>query len=143
MTAKTFRELSADTAPARTKLLAAQSASSGEPTKSTIAQVLGAQQINYLIEVAAVKTYPLDQAAARAYTINTLSIATLSGTCTAKVQIGGVDVTGLTAISVSSVQTVATATAANSVAAGAKVTLVVSANTVGLDLSLTLKMTLA
>lgn len=42
MAAKTIRELTADTAPAQTRLLVTQSPSSGEPTKSTGAQFLAA-----------------------------------------------------------------------------------------------------
>ncbi len=86
-------------------------------------------------------TYVLDEASAFAQTINTLSIKTSSGTCTVAIQINGVSVTGLSAVAASSVQAVATASALNTVAANDRITLVVSSNSFGVDLSFTLKTT--
>ena len=63
----------------------------------------------------------------------------IEGLCTAKVQIDAVDVTSLTAISVSSTETTATATGANSVSVGETVTLVVSANSSCLDMAFSME----
>lgn len=96
-----------------------------------------------MIEVPTAKTYILDQSAAYAYTINTLIVATASGTCTAAVKINGTNVTGISAVSVSSTPATGTASAANSVAIGDKVTLVLSSISSAADLSFTLKVTRA
>lgn len=98
-------------------------------------------EITRLVETAGNKTYVLDQAAAFAYRVNTITLATLSGTITAKVQIDGVDVTGMTALSVTSTPVVGTSSAARDVAVGSKVTLVTTANSTALDLAMTLKYT--
>lgn len=99
--------------------------------------------ISGMIETAANKTYVLDQKAAFNYTINTLDIASSAGTVTAKVQIAGVDVTGISAVSVSSTPATGTATAANSVTAGNKVTMVFSSNSSAVNVGFTLKITRA
>lgn len=114
-------------------------------TTSTIPTLafLETETIAGMIETPAVKTYTLDLKASYAYQIQTLSTILASGTATAKVQIDGVDVTGLTAISVSSTITNSTATAARDVAAGAKVTLVISAVDTPEDLAFTMKVTRA
>lgn len=96
-----------------------------------------------MIEAPTAKTYVLDQSAAYAYTINTLIIATVSGTITAAVKINGTNVTGISAVSVSSTPATGTASAANSVAIGDKVTLVLSSASSPVDLSFTLKVTRA
>lgn len=87
------------------------------------------------------RTYVLDSYAPAAYTINSIGIKCSTGTCTAKIQIGGVDVTSLTGLSVSSANTTATATGANSVVAGDRVTLVLTSTSVIQDLEMTLKVT--
>ena len=61
-----------------------------------------------------------------AFTINELRIKTASGTCTVAVKIDGTDVTGISAVAVSSTEATGTATAANSVSVGQTVTLVIS-----------------
>ena len=97
------------------------------------------EQITGHIETAANKSYVLDQAAAYAYTINTLIIDASGGTCTAKLTIDGVDVTGISAVSVSTTEATGTASAANSVAVGNTVALVISANSAALNVSFTMK----
>ena len=75
-------------------------------------------QISGHIETAANKTYVLDLKAPYGYTVNALAAKTVSGTCTAKLTIDGVDVTGISALSVSSTEASATASAANTVGGG-------------------------
>jgi hypothetical protein len=94
-----------------------------------------------MIETPSDKTYVIDQSAAYPYTINTLVAATASGTLTGKIQINGVDVTGISALSISSTPATGTASAANSVSVGNKVTLVVSGSSTPADLSFTMKVT--
>lgn len=71
-------------------------------------------------------TYTLDLTATEGFTINTLYTQLSSGTLTLAVQINGTNVTGLSAVAVTTTLTTSTATAANTVAIGQKVTLVVS-----------------
>lgn len=87
------------------------------------------------------QTYVLDYYAAFGYTINELRIKSTSGTCSAAVQIGGTNVTGISAVSVSSAAAVGTATALNTVAIGNTVTLVISSNSTLVGLQVTLKFT--
>lgn len=95
-------------------------------------------QIQGMMESPSNKTYTLDQHASFAYTITNLDIKTVSGTCTVAININGTPVTGLSSLSVSSVEQNATATAANTVAAGAIVTLAVSSASSPADMSFTL-----
>lgn len=99
------------------------------------------EAVTGFIETATDKTYVLDQSAAYAYTINTLIIATASGTTTAAVKINGSSVTGISAVSVSSTPATGTASAANTVSIGDKVTLVLSSSSTPVDLAFTLKET--
>ena len=94
------------------------------------------------IFTAANKTYVLQLKSPVAWTINELAAKTASGTCTAKLQIETTDVTGITALAVSSTEDSDTATAANSVTAGNTVNLVISSNSTALDLVFTVKGTL-
>jgi hypothetical protein len=88
------------------------------------------------------RTYVLDAKAAFAYTINQLrGVKTSAGTLSIAVKINGTDVTGLGAVSVTSTPQDVTATAANVVSAGDRVTLVVSGSSSPADLELTLKAT--
>lgn len=80
------------------------------------------------IELAAVKTYTLDYSAKRAYTIKNISILATDGSATASLQINGVNVTGLSNLSISITPVNATATANNIVSIGNRVDLVISAN---------------
>ena len=93
------------------------------------------------IETAANKSYVLDLKAPYGYTVNALAAKTASGTCTAKLTIDGVDVTGISALSVTSTEASATASAANTVAVDTTLALVVSANATALDLTFTVKIT--
>lgn len=86
-------------------------------------------------------TYVLDQSASYAYTINTLIIATASGTTTAAIKINGTNVTGISAVSVSSSPATGTATAANSVSIGDQVTLVLSSSSSPTNMGFTMKYT--
>lgn len=95
--------------------------------------------INSFIELPGAKEYTLIESAPRAMTIDTIKIKTNSGTCRANVRIGGTSVTGMSAISVSENQTTATATASNTVAAGARVTIVIDNISAAIDLALTIK----
>ncbi len=72
------------------------------------------------------QTYTLDLSANAPYTINTLKIKSGSGTCTAAVQINGVNVTSLSAISVSTTISITNATGTNTVVNGDLVTLVIT-----------------
>lgn len=99
------------------------------------------EEISGHIETVEDKTYVLSLAAAYAAAIESLTIKTASGTCTAKVTIDGVDVTGLTGVAVSSTEATANASGANAVAVGNTVALVISANSAGADLTFSLKMT--
>lgn len=87
------------------------------------------------------KTYFLDFKAAFAGTLNSLDIGSISGTCTVDIKINGVAVTGLSAIAVSNSTPTALATALNAFAAGAQITIVISANSAATDLAFTLKYT--
>lgn len=123
-----------------------QSSTDSQPGLMTAADhaVLTALRVGELsghLEAPTDKTFTLDKKAAYAYTINTLDIATASGTATVAVKINGTSVTGISAVSVSSVDATGTATAANSVAAGDKVTLVVSSGSSPVDMAFTLKYT--
>ena len=86
-------------------------------------------------------TYTLDLYAEYGYTINELKIIAGSGSCTAAIQIEGVSVTGISAVSVTTTIATGTATAANIVAAGVKVTLVLSSTSSLNNLQGTLKIT--
>ena len=99
------------------------------------------EQISGHIETAEDKTYVLDLKAPYAYTINSLAAKTASGTCTAKLTIEGTDVTGISALAVSSTEDFDDATAANSVSIGDTVALVISSNAAALDLQFTVKIT--
>ena len=101
------------------------------------------EQISGHIETVADKTYVLDLKAPYGYTINSLAAKTVSGTCTAKLTVDGVDVTGITALAVSSTEDFDDATAANSVAVGNTLALVISSNSAALDLDFSVKYTRA
>jgi hypothetical protein len=89
----------------------------------------------------AATTYTLELYAAYAYTINELKIISGAGTCTAAVQINGTPVTGISAVSVSTSIATGTATAANTVAVGDKITLVTTSNSGLNNLQASLKTT--
>jgi hypothetical protein len=89
----------------------------------------------------AATTYTLELYAQYAYTINQLKIISAFGTCTVAVKINGVDVTGISAVSVSSTIATANASAANTVAVGDKITLVTTSNSALTNLQASLKTT--
>lgn len=86
-------------------------------------------------------TYTLDESAKYPYTVNEVTVSTTSGTATLDFQIGGVDITGMNAVAASSVQGTSTASAANAVVAGNKLTFTVSSASTPVNLSFTLKYT--
>ena len=88
--------------------------------------VTGVGQIAGEITSPGNRTYTLDLSAPFPYTINSLVTQTAAGAATVAVQINGTNVTGLASVSVGTTLTTTNATAANTVAANAKVTLVVS-----------------
>lgn len=98
-------------------------------------------EINGMMEAPSNKTYYLDTSASVAYTIQQITIKTVSGTCTAAIQIGGVNVTGLGSISVTSTPQTVSASGANTVSVGSTVTLVISSNSSAADLSFTIGIT--
>ena len=89
----------------------------------------------------AATTYTLELYAAYAYTINELKIISALGTCTAAVQINGTPVTGISAVAVSTVIATGTASAANTVAVGDKITLVITSPSTLNNLQASLKTT--
>lgn len=96
----------------------------------------------FFMQTGANITIQLDAYAAFGYTINAVNgIATSSGTITAAVQIGGTNVTGLSAISVTSSPQNVSASALNTVVAGNQVTLVLSSNSSATNLCFTMTMT--
>lgn len=85
-------------------------------------------------------TIPLMSSAQYAFTLNGLSNLKVSGgTITATIQINGVNVTGLSNLSVTSTPQSPTASAANTVAIGDRVTLVLTSNSSAADLEFTWK----
>lgn len=89
----------------------------------------------------AATTYTIELYAAYAYTINELKIIADAGTCTAALKINGTNVTGISAVSVSTTIATGTATAANTVAVGDKITLVTTSNSGLNNLQLSIKTT--
>lgn len=90
--------------------------------------------------------YPIDGTvvlkakASFAFTIDQIrGLKTASGTLTLAVQVNGVSVTGLSALAVTSTPQDVTASAANAVAVGDRITLVISATSGANDLEYTLK----
>ena len=86
-------------------------------------------QDSWRFDDAANETLRVEEYARYAKTLVSVAMKTSSGTCTAKFQIGGVDVTSLTALAVTNAWQVFTATAANAVAATGNVDLVLTAVT--------------
>ena len=77
-----------------------------------------------------------------AFTINGLyGVETSAGTCSLAVQINGVNVTGLSAVSVTSTPQDVSASAANAVAIGDQVTLIISSTSSAADLAFTMEAT--
>lgn len=102
---------------------------------------LKTEQLDGFIETPSNKTYVLRVKAKYAGTINEVSLKTASGTITAKLQIGGVDVTSCTAISVTSTASTTSCTAANTFASGDTITMITSSNSSAADLQFSVKVT--
>lgn len=109
--------------------------------ETTIAAASTTDQIDAHIETVANKTYYLRMYCHRAGTINGVRIISGSGTCTAAVKINGTNVTGLSAVSVSSTLTNANATGANTFTVGQEISMALSSNISCLDLRLSLQIT--
>lgn len=86
------------------------------------------------------RSYPIEQYAQYAYTIEESRHQTTAGSLTASVTINGTIVEGLGNVTVSGAQESATSSSANSVSVGDKVTLVVSGTSGATDLQFALKM---
>jgi hypothetical protein len=130
--------------PVPTHFLGKDGTAPGYIAADAAAALLSASLIGSLsgqIETVANKTYPFDKATTP-YTINSLwQQAKTSGSCTAAVKINGVNVTGLSAVACGTSGSETLATAANAVAIGDEVTIVISGNSACLDLFLRLKTT--
>lgn len=116
------------------------SIASGIPSWQPFVEQIDFQDINTSI---AATTYTLVLYANYAFTINELKIISGAGTCTAAVQINGTNVTGISAVSVSTTIATGTASGANSVSVGQKVTLVITSPSTLDNLQATLKITRA
>lgn len=84
------------------------------------------QQATYHIIGVENKTYTLELRSRYAYDIEDIIYKTNAGTCTVAVKIDGTDVGGLSAVSVTSTESIRASTTGKSVPTGADVTLVVS-----------------
>jgi len=101
--------------------------------------VQGTDSFDGLIEAPSNKSYTLCSYAPIDFTLETLSILTYAGTCTASITKNGVGVSGLWGLSVSSTRTNATATGNNDVSTNDRVALLVSSVSSPVDLEWTLK----
>lgn len=99
------------------------------------------EDINGHIVTPVNKTFTLVLDAKYARTIDALTVKTASGTCTVNLKIDGVDVTSLSAVAVTSSESTTAASGANSVAAGATVTLTISSVASAADLVFSIKTT--
>lgn len=102
---------------------------------------LKTEQLDGMVETPTNKTYVLRLKAKYSGTIDEISLKTASGTITAKLQIGGVDVTSCTGISVTSTASLTSCTAANTFASGDTITLITSSNSSAADLQWSVKVT--
>lgn len=114
----------------------------GTVTANVLSGTAATQQSSVFIETGADKTITLLPYALYAATINKIwDIKTTSGTITVAIQINGTPVTGLSAISVTSTPQNVTATAANTIAVGDEVTMVLSSNSSATKLQFTMEST--
>lgn len=88
-------------------------------------------------------SYTLDEFAKYAYTVNDITVKTSAGTAIMAVQINASNITGLDSVAISSVQNTDTASAANSVAIGNRLSFVLSSSSSPENLAFTLKVTRA
>lgn len=121
-----------------TKVATTAYADTSSANAKNMVEMIGMNDINSSIGN---NTYTLVFYAEYGFTINELKIISGSGTCTAAVKINGTDVTGISAVSVSTSVATGTATAANTVVVGDKVTLVLSSTSSLNNLQATLKIT--
>lgn len=100
------------------------------------------EQGNFYLKTGQDMTVVLVSSAIYAFTINSLkNLKTTSGTITASIQIDGVSVTGLDALSVTSTPQSPNASALNSVGIGDRVTLVLASNASAVDVEFTMEAT--
>ena len=99
------------------------------------------EPFNGLIRVGADDTLTMIQNSYVQYTIDEITIQSASGTATYSIEIDGVPVTGLSAISVTSSENTVVATALNFATVGDKVTLVRTADATALDVAFSIKLT--
>jgi len=93
----------------------------------------------FFLSAGANATYPLDSGAGFAYTITKLkSAAVATGSISAAIQINSVNVTNLSAVSITGVAADTSATGANTVAVGNRVTVVLSSNSSATNVEFTL-----
>ena len=115
------------------------------PTKNAvydIIETLRQRMIQFGDVAPADGTYALVSKSTQAFTINGIKgLKTSSGTLTLAIKINGTNVTGLSSLSVTSTAQDATATAANNVAVGDRVTAVISSSSSPADLEATLDIT--
>ena len=107
-------------------------------SSKVISNSLTADSIGSQIESPSNKTYTLVNVAKFGFTIENISISTGSGTCTAAIQINGVNVGGLSSISVTTTNQNINSTTAKTVAAGGRLTLVITSNNNSADLIFTI-----
>jgi len=97
--------------------------------------------LQFFIATGADATYIIDQFASFAYTIVDAVAETVSGTITLEVNIDGTEVTGISAMAITSTESTDTASGQNSVAAGATVDFIFTSNSSALGLSVKLNCT--
>lgn len=122
-------------------LTADSSTASGVKWAAASGGASGVDSINALIINPIDRTYVLDSYAPGSYTIDSIGFQCSTGTCTLAIKINGTNVTSLSALSVSSTPDTASASGANSVVAGDRVTAVVTSSSVIQDLEFSLKIT--
>lgn len=94
------------------------------------------------LEAPVAKTYPLVGSAEYAFTINTITTDCVSGSVTSfDLEINGTNVTGIAAVDMTTTEQTDTATAANSVSAGDRVSLVLNTISTPVDCEFTVKWT--
>ena len=99
--------------------------------------------IQFLLPIGSNDTFTVLQSAPFGFTIDKAYYQSTSGTITANIQIGGVSVTGLSALAITSTEGNTSSSAAKTVAIGDKVTAVTTANSTGTMVSLCIECTKA
>ncbi len=116
-------------AGALTGIVAIANGGTASSTAATARAALGVAQFDWpgMIEVPTAKTYYLIPTATTPYTFTSVTIYTISGTCTANFKINSTSITGASAISVTSTPQTIALSAANAAVATDTVTLVITA----------------